>query len=189
MRIAVLIIGLLLGLLMFLQTVLVYAGASATEQDDLAGAAAGGVFMAFLWLVACALVLPFPVASVVLFALAGLIGFAAGASSDFADLPVWGGISFVLAVMAFFGWRGKRAATREVREERQRQIARDERMETLLRQQRDQVRYPSPNAPVMSAATTVASNQNFCTSCGARNEPGSRFCAECGTATKAMNPL
>jgi hypothetical protein len=185
MRIAVLIIGLLLGLLMFLQTVLVYAGASATEQDDLAGAAAVGVFMALLWLVACALVIAFPMISVVLFVLAGVFGFAAGASSDFADLPIWGGVSLVLAAMSFFGWRGKKRSASEAAAERQRQFERDERLESLIREQRSHP-VASPAQQPMSVSGGAPARQNFCTSCGARNEPGSRFCGECGVAMASV---
>ena len=55
MRVAVLIIGLLLGLLMFLQSVLVYGLSDATNADD-TDAMAVGVMVALLWLIACAFV-------------------------------------------------------------------------------------------------------------------------------------
>lgn len=132
MRVAVLIIGLLLGLVMFLQTVVVYAASSATEKDDLAASAAIGVLMAIMWLVACALVIGFPMVSVVLFTLAGIFGILSASTAEFSDLYVWGSISFVLAAMAWFGWRGKKAARREELAERQRQLDRDARLEALL---------------------------------------------------------
>lgn len=123
MRIAVLILGLLLGLLMFLQTLFVYGLSDALNDEASAQASAIGVVMALLWLVACAFVLPFPLVSVVAFAIAGLFGFAA--SGEFPDLAIWGGISVVLAVMSIFGWRGKRKQDREVRAEKARQAERD----------------------------------------------------------------
>lgn len=123
MRIAVLILGLLLGLLMFLQTLLVYGLSDALNDEASAQASAIGVVMALLWLVACAFVLPFPLVSVVAFAIAGLFGFAA--SGEFPDLAIWGGVSVVLAVMSIFGWRGKRKHDREVRAEKARQAERD----------------------------------------------------------------
>lgn len=174
MRIAVLIIGLLLGFLMFLQTVLIYAGSSATEQEDLAGSAAIGIFMAVIWLVACALVIAFPMFSAGMFIAAGALGLLAAGTSEFEDLYIWAGISFGLAFMAILGGRGKKKAEAAIRAEHLRRTDHEERMETLLRQQRDHVRFPNP------ASHTPA--QNFCTSCGVRNEPGSRFCAECGAA-------
>jgi len=173
MRIAVLIIGLLLGLVMFLQTFVVYALGSAVEQEDTAVAGAVGLMMSLLWLAACAFVIPFPMVSVICFAVAALAGFAV--SGDFPDLAVWGGVSIVLALMSLLGWRGKRQERKTFQIERQRQLDRDDRLETLLRQQRDQVRYPVESAP-------HPSTQNFCTSCGTRNERGAKFCAECGSA-------
>jgi hypothetical protein len=132
MRVAVLIIGLLLGLALFLQTLIVYAASSASEQDDLAASAAIGVLMAVMWLVACALVLGFPMASVVIFALAGVFGLLSAGTAEFHDLYVWGGISFVLALLSWFGWRGKRSAQREANAERQRQRDRDAQLDALL---------------------------------------------------------
>ena len=70
MRLAVLIIGLLLGLLMFLQTFIVYGLSDVVNDETNNEAAAIGVLMALLWLVACALVIAFPMVSVILFGLA-----------------------------------------------------------------------------------------------------------------------
>ena len=130
MRIAVLILGLLLGLLMFLQTLLVYSLSDAINDEASAQASAIGVLMALLWLVACAFVLPFPMVSVVGFAVAGVLGFAA--AGEFADLGLWGGVSVALAVMAFFGWRGKRKQDRDARAEKTRQGERDAMLERMM---------------------------------------------------------
>lgn len=135
MRISVLILGLLLGLLMFFQTVLVYAGGSLSDDETLAGSAAIGVLMALMWLVACALVLPFPLASTVFFALAGFFGLIAAATSDFADLYIWAAASAVLALMSFSGWRGKVRDRREAVAERQRQLTRDAQLDEMMRRQ------------------------------------------------------
>ena len=132
MRITVLILGLLLGLLMFIQTMLVYGLSSAGNDEASAQAGAVGVLMALLWLVACAFVLPFPLVSVIAFVLAGLFGFAA--SGEFADLGYWGGASLVLAVLAFLGWRGKRKQDREARAEKARQADRDRMLEQMMTQ-------------------------------------------------------
>lgn len=180
MRLAVLIIGLLLGLLMFFQTFIVYALSGLGDDETNTGAAAVGIAMALLWLAACAFVLPFPMVSVLLFGLAALFGFMAGLTSDFVDLTIWGGMSAGLAFLSFLGWMGKRKARREIRAERQHQIERDERLEELLRQQRRPVRHTEN----MLAAATVsprATFPNFCPSCKHRSDPGAKFCADCGT--------
>jgi hypothetical protein len=160
MRLAVLIIGLLLGPLMFLQTFVVNVLSDAGNNEETEQAAAIGVAMALLWLAACAFVLPFPMVSTLLFAVAGLFGLMAAATSEFVDLYIWGGISFALTWLSFIGWLGKRKDRRESAAERQRQLVRDERMEALLRQQ--------------------ASFPNFCPVCRFRNEPDARICTDCG---------
>jgi hypothetical protein len=109
-RIAVLILGLILGAIMFLQTSLV-AGLSGVAGDEATNTAGGGgIIMALLWLIGCALVIPIPLVSVAAFVLAGIIGFAF--SADFPDLAAWGGVSLVLAVLSFIGWWGKRRGER-----------------------------------------------------------------------------
>src|SRR5690606_37587131 len=133
MRVTVLILGLLLGVVMFLQTMLVYGLSNAVDDTNSASAGAVGVLMALMWLVACAFVMPLPMVSVIVFAIAGLFGFAA--SGEFPDLGIWGGISLVLAVLSFFGWRGKRKDTRERQEEKARQAERDRMLEDMLRRQ------------------------------------------------------
>lgn len=133
MRVTVLIIGLLLGAVMFLQTFLVNVLGQAGNDENIEQAAAVGVFMSLLWLVACAFVLPVPVVSVVLFAIASIFGFAA--SGEFPDLGIWGGVSMGLAVLSLLGWRGKRNDRRTVELDKARQDERDARMETLLQQQ------------------------------------------------------
>jgi len=123
MRIAVLILGLLLGAVMFLQTFLANVLGSATDDEGVTTAASVGLFMALLWLVACALVIPAPLVAVGIFVLAGILGFAA--SGEFPDLAVWGGVSIVLAFFSFLGWRGKRRG--DIKER-----LRDEQMTQLL---------------------------------------------------------
>lgn len=136
MRIATLIIGLLLGLLLFLQTMLLYGLSNAGNDEKNAGAAAIGVFVALIWLVAAAFVMAFPLFSAIAFTVAGLFAFLGAGSSDFTDLWIWGGASLVLAVLAYFGWRGKRRDRREALAERQRQLDRDTRLEQLLAERR-----------------------------------------------------
>lgn len=170
MRITVLILTLLLGAIMFFQTVLVYGLGSAVEDDGTSGSGAVGVFMCLLWLVAAAFVIPLPIVSVVAFAIAGLLGFAA--SGDFPDLAIWGGASVILALLSFLGFRGKRKDRREQSAERVRQADRDNRMESLLQQQ---------GRPRMAMNEDVLR----CAKCGADNRFGTRFCGNCGAQVAA----
>jgi hypothetical protein len=77
-------------------------------------------------------VIPFPMVSEIAFVIAGLIGFTASGHSP--DLAVWGGISLALALLSFFGWRGKRKGDLEARWEKIRQLERDQRMEEMMRE-------------------------------------------------------
>lgn len=108
MRIATLIIGGVLSIALFIQSLLVSAlsDAANTEHDGADGAM--GILMALMWLVAVGLVIPLPVASAVLFGLAGVIGLVSAGALDFPDLAYWGVVSLFLAGMSLFGWRGKR---------------------------------------------------------------------------------
>ncbi|HWV23265.1 MAG TPA: hypothetical protein VNZ58_03670 [Thermomicrobiales bacterium] len=134
MRIAVLILGLLLGLLMFFQALIGYVVGSATSSDDLAGAGALGLLVALMWLLACALVIAFPLVSAIILGLAMPIAWGS-AALGYTDMWIWSGASFVLAVMAFFGWRGKVKDRREAEAERMRQAKRDAMLEHVMRQQ------------------------------------------------------
>ena len=161
MRIAVLILGLLLGLVMFLQTFVGGILSSIGDDETMQQAFAVGILVSLLWLVGCALVLPFPLASVISFVLAALFAFAI--SGDYPDMGAWGTVALILAAMSFFGWLGKRRDRREQRAERQRQEERDARLESLLTQQQSAIEA-----------------QIHCPSCGQPNNPMSRFCGDCG---------
>ncbi|HEX5499750.1 MAG TPA: hypothetical protein VFX03_11000, partial [Thermomicrobiales bacterium] len=123
MRIATLILGLILGAFLFVQTFLVYALSGAINDQATSGAGALGLLMALMWLVACALVIPVPLLSTVIFGLSGLIGLGAGAGSKFADLTIWGVAGLLLAAFSFFGWIGKRKSARRERETREQMAA------------------------------------------------------------------
>lgn len=165
MRVAVLIIGLLLGAVMFVQTFLVNVLGQAGQDENVEQAGAIGVFMCLLWLIACAVVLSFPFVSTVLFVVAALLGFAMG--GEFPDLAIWGGISLILAVMSFLGWLGKRKERRKFAVERARQEERDGQLQQLLLQR------------------AQPDNRILCPSCNASNLASTRFCGNCGTALTA----
>jgi hypothetical protein len=106
MRIAVLILGLILGAVMVFQTLLVTGLSGAVGDEATSTAGVGGILMALLWLIGCALVIPLPLVSTVLFSAAGVIGFALAA--NFPDLAYWGAASLILAALSLIGWYGKR---------------------------------------------------------------------------------
>ena len=108
MRIATLIIGLFLTVGLFIQSLTVSALSDAANTKDDGADGALGVGISVIWLVAIALVIPWPLVSVVLFSLGGVLGLAGGSSTEFSDLTIWGVVSFILALFAFLGWRGKK---------------------------------------------------------------------------------
>lgn len=178
MRVATLIIGLMLVIGLFLQSVLVGGLSEVAGDDDSSSAAAVGVLMALMWIFGCALVIPLPRLAMIIFGLAGVLGFAV--SGTFPDLGVWGGISLVLALFSYFGWRGKRKADRRERER-----------DALIRQ--------AAGAQLMTAQSTAYMAEGLgggrfdtaptpaaipatrtCGSCGGSSAPSARFCADCG---------
>ncbi|MER3437116.1 MAG: hypothetical protein C4346_05690 [Chloroflexota bacterium] len=164
MRIAVLIIGIVLTIGLFFQAVLVEGLSSAVNDEATGESAAVGVFMALLWLVGCGFVLPMPRVSMVLFALAGLLGFAASGNAP--DLAIWGGASLVLSVLSYFGYRGKRKADRKEAE-------RDAMMRQVLAAQQPHLGFAAPAGVRPPSA---------CATCGSILESGARFCPNCGQA-------
>lgn len=118
MRIATLIIGLVLTLGVFIQSVIASAGGSLTEDKELEDAAAWGVLVALCYLVGSALVLAKPRFSMWTYALAALIGVLAGATSAFSDLIVWGVVAAILALMSWRGSVEKRRRDAEEADER-----------------------------------------------------------------------
>ena len=108
MRIATMILSLILMVLVGLQSCAVSVGGSIAESEKSSQGGAVGIFMALLFLLGGAFALAFPLISLVAFVLAGIFGLAAGATTPFEDLTIWGYVSFALAVLSFFGWREKR---------------------------------------------------------------------------------
>jgi hypothetical protein len=102
------ILGLILMVIVGLQSCAVSFGGSIGGQRKVEEGGAVGILVALLFLVASAFALAFPLVSLVAFLIAGLFALAAGATTPFTDLTIWGVVSLVLAVMSFFGWREKR---------------------------------------------------------------------------------
>lgn len=114
MRIAVLIIGLVIGAAVTFQACTVYGlsgigeGLGSQESADRVSASAAGILTGLLIMVGAGFVMPFPRVAAAIFVLAGLLGISVSNTSDFSDQAVWGVVAFGLAVMAYFGSRSKR---------------------------------------------------------------------------------
>jgi len=104
MRIAVLIIGLILMIIIGMQGCLVGAGGTIFGDEELSGGGGIGMFAALLFGVAAAFVMAKPIVSLVIFILAALLAFLAG-TTGFSDMNVWGALALVLAVLSYFGHR------------------------------------------------------------------------------------
>ena len=63
------------------------------------------MLVAFIFAIGAAFVLKFPLVSLIVFALGGLLGIAVGATTSYSDMTIWGVVSFSLAVLSFFGRR------------------------------------------------------------------------------------
>lgn len=163
MRIAVLILGLILGIVMVLQSVLV-TGFSGMAGDEASGTAGlGGIMMAVLWLIACALVIPVPLVSAVAFAMAAYVGFTF--AKDFGDLRIWAMASIVLAVLSVIGWIGKRRGERKEAKRHRELLA----AVTAV---------PAPlPVPANQATGSIVS---YCSQCGTGQSATAQFCAQCG---------
>lgn len=107
MRIAVMVLSLGLMLIIGFQSCAATIGGSMGHNQSTSNAAAMGFVVVFLFLIAGAFALAFPIVSLISFLLAGTIALAAGLSSTFRDLTVWGVVAFGLAIMSYFGHREK----------------------------------------------------------------------------------
>ncbi len=185
MRVATLVIGLILVIGLFIQSVLISGLSDMANDEDTGTAAAVGVLMALIWVFGCALVIPAPRVAMILFALAGVVGFAA--SGNFPDLAFWGGVSFVLALFSLLGWRGKRKTDRreEERDALIRKAAGAQLMTAqstaFMAQGMSSGRMESSQPPVPAAIPAART----CELCGASNGEAARFCANCGQSFAA----
>ena len=107
MRIAVTILSLGLMLVIGFQSCAASIGGSMGQDQSTSNAGAMGFVVVFLFLISGAFAMSFPIVSLVSFLLAGTIALAAGFSSDFADLAIWGFVALALAIMSYFGHREK----------------------------------------------------------------------------------
>jgi uncharacterized membrane protein len=112
MKIATGIIGLVLMLIVGVQSLLVDLGGTITKNQNYSQGGSVGVLVALLFLIAGAFAFAKPIVSFIVFILAGVLGLAVGGTTGFTDMTVWGVISLVLAVLSFFAWRGDKKKKR-----------------------------------------------------------------------------
>lgn len=170
MRLAAMLLGFFGSLIVIVQGFVASSLFSAGHDEKRAGATAGGFFAGVIGLVASALVMAFPLFSAILFVICGLIGYAA-AAGGFSDMWIHGTAYLVLAVMAFFGLRGKKKDARERAAEKARQEERDAQLMALLSTQHGS-----------DAGVT-------CSSCGQVSAEGSTFCASCGAPLSTQTQM
>lgn len=112
MRVAVLIIGVVLVLLLFPLTYLFYELSRGVGDESSERAAAIGMVMLAMWLIACGFVLSRPLVSAAVFVLAGLLGFAMGGGFPILDPWVGPAISIALAMLSYVARGGKKERRR-----------------------------------------------------------------------------
>ncbi len=103
MKIAIGIIGLMLGFLVLLQSCTVGTASHMLGNEAGSDAGALGILAGLLLFIGGAFAFGLPIVSIVTFTLAGLLAFAG--SAEFPDLQVWGFASLGMAAMTFFAWR------------------------------------------------------------------------------------
>jgi hypothetical protein len=107
MKIATGIIGLMLGILVFMQSCVVATGSSLSEDQSTMQAGSVGILVGLIFFIGGAFAFGLPRVSMVIFTIAGLLAFIASTTGSFGDLSFWGIIALVLAVMSFFAGRKK----------------------------------------------------------------------------------
>jgi hypothetical protein len=161
MRIAVLIIGVAFACLIFFQSCTFSYG----ESEGSADSEAGGVLfvVAVGMLIGAGFVKPFPLASGVTFALTGLIALAGATTTTADDQWIWMVIAFILAVMSFVGWRGKKHE--DAQHARDRAVT--QRAMTVLAAQGQSVICPR-------CGTSAPVSVRFCPNCGLERFPSTQ---------------
>jgi len=111
MKIATGIISLIIGLIVFLQSCAVGIGGAVLADETTSQSGSVGLFVAFLLWIAGAFAFALPKVAMVISAIAGIFALMNGATSDYADMTVWGVIAFILAILEFFVGRKPKKST------------------------------------------------------------------------------
>jgi hypothetical protein len=110
MKIAVGIIGLILGLLVLLQSCTLAGVSSLGSDSSMTAAGQVGMFVGLLFFVGGAFGFGLPLVSAIVFAIAALFGFIA--SGKFGDMGLWATVALLLAALSAFAWYSGRAKRR-----------------------------------------------------------------------------
>lgn len=108
MKIASGIIGLILGLLVLLQSCTVATTASLGGNTVVGDAGAVGILVGFMFFIGGAFAFALPIVAVIVFGLSAALAFLV--SGEFGDMAIWGGAGVILAVMSFFARRSDKKA-------------------------------------------------------------------------------
>lgn len=103
MRVAVLLISILLMFVVGFQSCFVSCHATSSGDEQLSSGSSMGMMVALLYLMGSIFIINSPRVSLAVYALAALLGLVAGATTDYSDMWVWGGLSLMLAGMSHLG--------------------------------------------------------------------------------------
>jgi hypothetical protein len=106
MRIAIAIIGIMLGLVVLLQSCTISAGSSLLGDQAMGNAGGIGMIAGFLLFVGGAFSFGLPLVGTIVFAVAAVLALMG--TERFPDLQVWAVASAILAGMGLIGWRTDR---------------------------------------------------------------------------------
>lgn len=101
MKIAVGIIGMMIGLLVTLQSCTVAVGSHVLADQAGFEEGSAGLTVGVFAFIAGAFAFGLPGTATVLFVIAGLVGLLIGTQGTFTDLAGWGGACLLLALLAF----------------------------------------------------------------------------------------
>ncbi len=108
MKVATGTIGLIVGLLVLLQSCTLTGAAALGQNASMTEAGQVGMLVGFLFFVGGAFAFGVPLVGAIVFALASLLGF--GLAGDFEDMGVWAVIALILGAMSLWSWRSARRA-------------------------------------------------------------------------------
>ncbi len=108
MKIACGILSLVFFLIILLQSCAVGIGGSIFGEESATQGGSVGIFVALLFLIGGAFSFGLPKVSMVIMAIAGILGIAAGQTTTYSDMTFWGVVALILAVLNFFGSRKKK---------------------------------------------------------------------------------
>lgn len=107
MRNAVLVLGLIFGVIVLAQSVIVGIGGLAFNDVALSYGGLMGRIVALFFGVGAAFVLVKAMVSLSIFGVGGLLGVGGGIYFGYSDLILWGVLSLVLAVLSYFAARAE----------------------------------------------------------------------------------